>query len=169
MSPDRHRNCFNFIIAANPNILIRSRAMQLRSYRVCLHHTLPWNAARTNDLQLLDESINLSSAMQLAGYPSMVRTLWQVNDCDAAELSQDVYGWSGRMERNWTFHNLLRCYIGRCVPSNKTRSVRSYQKNKTLLRSSSLDRIYTCRSVDCIILFWLCIDNNINICQFTFL
>lgn len=55
------------------------------------------HTASTRNLELLDESINLSSAMQLAGYPSVVGTLWQVNDEQMAELSQKVYRrmWDG--------------------------------------------------------------------------
>ena len=47
--------------------------------------------AATLDLDLLDESINLASAVQIAGYPSVVATLWQVTDQVAAKIAQDVY------------------------------------------------------------------------------
>ena len=49
--------------------------------------------SRTKDLSLLDESINLSSAVQLAGYPSVVGTLWQINDESSVEVAKDVYSW----------------------------------------------------------------------------
>lgn len=51
------------------------------------------HSARGLDVQLLDESINLSAAMQLAGYPSVVGTLWQVMDKTAAEVAEHVYSW----------------------------------------------------------------------------
>jgi CHAT domain-containing protein len=41
--------------------------------------------------ELLDESIHLASAMQLAGFPRVVGTLWQVNDKGAMEISAMVW------------------------------------------------------------------------------
>ena len=49
------------------------------------------NTARSQDLMLLDESIHLVSAVQLAGYPSVVGTLWQVTDKDSPEVARNVY------------------------------------------------------------------------------
>ena len=40
----------------------------------------------------MSESINLSSAIQLAGYPSVIGTLWQVTAKHSAEIAKDVYG-----------------------------------------------------------------------------
>jgi tetratricopeptide (TPR) repeat protein len=40
---------------------------------------------------LLDESLNLSSAIQLAGFPSVVGTLWQIDERNAAGVAVDVY------------------------------------------------------------------------------
>jgi len=45
------------------------------------------------DFRLLDESISLSSAIQLSGYPSVVSSLWQVRDSDSAEVAREVYSW----------------------------------------------------------------------------
>ena len=45
------------------------------------------------DVRLLDESISLSSAIQLSGYPSVVATLWQVEDFHSAQVAKDVYKW----------------------------------------------------------------------------
>ena len=47
--------------------------------------------AVTENLRLLDESINLVSAVQLAGFPSVIGTLWQVIDSHSAEVTRDVY------------------------------------------------------------------------------
>ena len=47
----------------------------------------------TRDINLLDESINLSSAILLSGYPSVVGTLWKVTDEHASEVANDVYSW----------------------------------------------------------------------------
>ena len=49
--------------------------------------------ASTRDVYLLDESINVASAIQLAGYPSVVGTLWQVTDMHSPEVARDVYSW----------------------------------------------------------------------------
>jgi CHAT domain-containing protein len=47
----------------------------------------------TRDFRLLDESINLSSAIQLSGYPSVVGSLWEINDIHSAEVARHVYTW----------------------------------------------------------------------------
>ena len=49
------------------------------------------HTANSRDLNLLDESINLSSAILLAGYPSVVGTLWRINDSHASEIATDLY------------------------------------------------------------------------------
>lgn len=41
--------------------------------------------------ELLDESIHLSSAMQIAGFPSVIGTLWQVEDTYSANIATDTY------------------------------------------------------------------------------
>jgi CHAT domain-containing protein len=45
------------------------------------------------NFRLLDESINLSLAIQLAGYLSIVGTLWEVDESNAAEVGREVYAW----------------------------------------------------------------------------
>ena len=45
------------------------------------------------DLRLLDESINITSAIQLCGYPSVIGSLWKVEDRYSADVAQDVYSW----------------------------------------------------------------------------
>ena len=49
------------------------------------------HASAMRNLRLLDESISLSSAVQLSGYPSVVGSLWQVGDIHSAEVARDVY------------------------------------------------------------------------------
>jgi CHAT domain-containing protein len=43
-----------------------------------------------------DEAIHLASAFQLAGYPNVIGTLWQVNDCIAAVIAENVYAGMAR-------------------------------------------------------------------------
>ena len=51
------------------------------------------HTAVSRDRRLLDESINLSTALQLAGYPSVVGTLWQVQDRESFRIAKCVYEW----------------------------------------------------------------------------
>jgi tetratricopeptide (TPR) repeat protein len=51
------------------------------------------HTAAMRDLRLLDESISLSSAVQLSGYPSVVGSLWWVGDTHSAEIAKGVYEW----------------------------------------------------------------------------
>jgi CHAT domain len=49
------------------------------------------HSASSRDFHLLSESITLSSAIQLAGYPSVIGTLWTVADQYAPEIVNTVY------------------------------------------------------------------------------
>jgi hypothetical protein len=49
------------------------------------------NTASTKNMGLLDESINLSSAIHLAGYPSVIGTLWSVFDEQSANVAKQLY------------------------------------------------------------------------------
>ena len=40
---------------------------------------------------LLDESIHIASACQLAGFSHVIGTLWTINDCHSVRVSKDVY------------------------------------------------------------------------------
>jgi tetratricopeptide (TPR) repeat protein len=54
------------------------------------------SACHTSAMQnfrLLDESISLSSAIQLSGYSSVVGSLWQVMDSHSVEVARDIYKW----------------------------------------------------------------------------
>lgn len=51
------------------------------------------HTASARDLRLLDESIHLASAIQLAGFPSVIATLWKVQDKHSADVAKDVYTW----------------------------------------------------------------------------
>jgi tetratricopeptide (TPR) repeat protein len=51
------------------------------------------HTSATRDFRLLDKSINLSSAIQLSGYPSVVGSLWQVIESDSVKIAKDAYAW----------------------------------------------------------------------------
>jgi tetratricopeptide (TPR) repeat protein len=49
------------------------------------------STARATDIRLLDETIHLASAFQLAGFPHVIGTLWELNDEIAFEIARDFY------------------------------------------------------------------------------
>ncbi|WP_330261000.1 CHAT domain-containing protein [Streptomyces sp. NBC_00539] len=58
--------------------------------------------AAVDHLQLLDEAIHLTSAFQLAGFPHVIGTLWEIDDQVAVTIADDFYTGlrvgSGRMD-----------------------------------------------------------------------
>lgn len=42
-------------------------------------------------MKLPEEAVHLASAMILAGYPSVIATMWSVNDGDAPVIADKVY------------------------------------------------------------------------------
>ena len=49
------------------------------------------HTSSTRNVRLLDESISLSSVLQLAGYSSVVGTLWQIHDEHSPGVAKEVY------------------------------------------------------------------------------
>jgi CHAT domain-containing protein len=47
--------------------------------------------AITDNAKLIDESIHLTSAFQLAGFPQVIGTLWDIEDEGAATIATDFY------------------------------------------------------------------------------
>ncbi|CAE6499743.1 unnamed protein product [Rhizoctonia solani] len=45
------------------------------------------------DDQIPDEAVHLASGMLMAGYPSVVATLWSISDYYAPLVADEVYGW----------------------------------------------------------------------------
>jgi CHAT domain-containing protein len=44
------------------------------------------------DANLPDEAVHLASGMWMAGYPSVIATMWSVKDADAPVIADKVYG-----------------------------------------------------------------------------
>jgi hypothetical protein len=49
------------------------------------------STAFTSATELIDEAIHLSSAFQLAGFPHVIGTLWEIDDATAAEVADTFY------------------------------------------------------------------------------
>lgn len=60
------------------------------------------HTSSTRNMRLLDESINLASIFQLAGYSSVVGTLWQVRDEYSPVVAIEVYS---MMVNDWTLES----------------------------------------------------------------
>ena len=59
--------------------------------RVQLAYLSACQTSRSASEGLTDESIHLSSAFQLAGYPHVIGTLWQIVDSFAADIADEFY------------------------------------------------------------------------------
>jgi CHAT domain-containing protein len=70
------------------------------------------DTANSKDIYVLDESINLVSAIQLADCPSVVGTLWYVKDIHCPEVAKSVYSWMLIGDKLDTRKDC----IGLCVP-----------------------------------------------------
>ncbi|MFK0288902.1 CHAT domain-containing protein [Streptomyces sp. NPDC090442] len=58
------------------------------------------SACRTafmESVELIDEAIHLASAFQLAGFPHVIGTLWEINDEVASHMAADFYAELGRV------------------------------------------------------------------------
>ncbi|GGY32352.1 CHAT domain-containing tetratricopeptide repeat protein [Streptomyces tanashiensis] len=49
------------------------------------------NTAATRPMHLLDESIHLASAFQIAGFPHVISTLWEIDDQLSVRIADDFY------------------------------------------------------------------------------
>lgn len=58
------------------------------------------SACRTafmDSVELIDEAIHLTSAFQLAGFPQVIGTLWEINDEVASQMAADFYAELGKL------------------------------------------------------------------------
>ena len=49
------------------------------------------STALTGDAELIDEAIHLTTAFQLAGFPHVIGTLWEINDAIAVTIADTFY------------------------------------------------------------------------------
>ena len=113
------------------------------------------HTASTRNLKLLDESINLSSAIQLAGFPSVVGTLWQVEDKYSADVALDVYRWMLNGSSLETFRSAEALHRTICALRDQTRFAHGWTK-KNPKRSVTLGWIHTYRDL----------ISNVHTCEF---
>jgi len=71
--------------------------------------------AVTTSTQLIDESIHLASAFQLAGYPHVIGTLWTIHSQRAARIADDFYtafienyAKTDTLDAAYSLHNVVR-------------------------------------------------------------
>ena len=92
------------------------------------------HTASTRDLSLLDEAIHLASAIQMAGYPSVIGSLWQVVDEHSAVVAKEAYSWMLEGAENYVDVQKSAEALHRAVSRlrEKTRTVpRSARKNQS--------------------------------------
>jgi CHAT domain-containing protein len=65
---------------------------QNRAHKAEFAYISACHAANTLQLDLLDEAIHIAGACQLAGFPSVIGTMWQVPDIHSARVAELVYG-----------------------------------------------------------------------------
>lgn len=58
------------------------------------------STAENSSNELLDESIHIASAFQLAGFPHVIGTIWEVGDKTAVKVSRQFYELLGQQFRN---------------------------------------------------------------------
>jgi CHAT domain-containing protein len=49
------------------------------------------HAANNRNLALLDEAIHMAGACQLAGFPTVIGTLWRISDMYSATVAESLY------------------------------------------------------------------------------
>jgi CHAT domain-containing protein len=93
-----------------------------------IQHLLAYlSAGHTPDISLLDESISLTSAVQLSGFPSVIGSLWEVVDNHSANVTRGVYQWilegEGRFDARRSAKELHKAV---CDLSDKTSMMSRY-------------------------------------------
>lgn len=91
--PSRSRLLLDGAAAEEPGVpgltVARLQRAELRQAR--LAYLSACRTARTDDPRLLDESVHLASALQVAGFPQVIGTLWEVGDSMAAGVARRFY------------------------------------------------------------------------------
>lgn len=90
VNPDPSKSCILFSDWKNNSFSVSDMARKnLKqtelAYIAACHTADNWN------LNLLDESIHMAAACQLAGFPTVIGTLWHIPDTLSVSIAQDVY------------------------------------------------------------------------------
>ena len=80
-----------FFMDSNENPFSVEKIIQLQLEHCQFAYLSACHTAATRDSDSLDEAIHLAGACQLAGFPHVIATLWQVYDSDSSRIAQDVY------------------------------------------------------------------------------
>lgn len=86
---------------SNPLTVTKIMSLNLHTQSLQFAFLSACETARMLDQSLFDESIHLASAFQLAGYPSVVASLWLIADRPSSIVAQDLYRWmlkDGRLD-----------------------------------------------------------------------
>ena len=89
--PLRTRILLSPDLRGRPGFLTVQDIVELRLDNAWLAFHSACATARTPTFRLLDEALNMAGAFQLAGFPHVIGTLWEVADSSAAEFAADCY------------------------------------------------------------------------------
>jgi hypothetical protein len=96
------------------------------------------SACRTafmESVELIDEAIHLTSAFQLAGFPHVIGTLWEINDEVASHMAADFYAELGGISDQ---HGGLDTDSAACALHHTVRKVRDRYPNSPYLWAAHL-------------------------------
>ena len=65
--------------------------LQKNLHQAELAYISPCHAADNRDLDLLDEGVHMAGACQLAGFPTVIGTLWHIEDAQSASIAESGY------------------------------------------------------------------------------
>jgi tetratricopeptide (TPR) repeat protein len=83
-------------LADGPLTVDSLQRINLRDQKPLLAYLSACGTGRNNDEKLIDENIHLIAACQLAGFQSVIGSLWQVDDESSAYIAADTYDWMRR-------------------------------------------------------------------------
>ncbi|KUN14574.1 hypothetical protein AQJ11_44445 [Streptomyces corchorusii] len=77
------------------------------------------NTAATQPVRLLDESIHLASAFQIAGFPHVISTLWEIDDQLSVRIADDFYARLRTPEGDLDVNRAAQALHGACLRARR--------------------------------------------------